>query len=124
MARDIIVRKARKDYVCDCCGHIIHAGTEYLDHVITHHYPYTEHERYHDECPKQDVIERLFYSLVREKGDLVCADRAGNKIHVIGFYWDADGIKVEYRDWASPCVNTMPLKELAENYHDAEGVKI
>ena len=121
MARDIIVRKARKDYVCDCCGHIIHAGTEYLDHVITHHYPYTEHERYHDECPKQDVIERLFYSLVREKGDLVCADHAGNKIHVVGFYWDAEGIKVEYRDWASPNINTIPLKELASDYHDAKG---
>lgn len=119
--RNIIVRKARKDYVCDCCGHIIHSGTQYLDHVITHHYPYTEHERYHDECPKQDVIERLFYALMREKGDLICADRAGNKIHVIGFYWDADGIKVEYREWASPCINNMSLKELASEYHDEKG---
>ena len=119
---NIIVRKARKEYVCDCCGHIIKAGTEYLDHVITHYGTHTQHERYHDECPRLSDIDRLFHALVRENGDLIVAEtKTGNKIHVIGFYWDANGIKVEYREWTSPCVNTMTIQELLHNFRDAKG---
>ena len=121
MSDSIIIRKAKQDYVCSCCGHIIHKGDEYLDKVILNVGKIVKHDRYHDDCPKQDVIERLFYALMREKGDLICADRAGNKIHVIGFCWDAYGIKVEYRDWANPCINSMYLKELASEYHDEKG---
>lgn len=31
MTNNIIIRTAKKDFVCDCCGKIIKTGTEYLD---------------------------------------------------------------------------------------------
>ena len=31
MSGNIMIRKAKNNYVCECCGHIIKAGTEYLD---------------------------------------------------------------------------------------------
>lgn len=60
MANNIMIRTARKDYVCDCCGHKINAGTEYLDKVILNNGKCVRHERYHDECPK---INKLLTTL-------------------------------------------------------------
>lgn len=57
MANNIIVRTAKKDYVCDCCGKIIKTGTEYLDKVVLNNGTCVRHERYHDECPKDEVTE-------------------------------------------------------------------
>lgn len=81
---NIVIRKARQDYVCDVCGHIIRANTEYLDKIITHDAKAVRHERYHDECP-QDKVTDLFKAIKDANYELPCADADGNK-------WYAKGI--------------------------------
>lgn len=85
---DIIVRKARNDYVCDCCGHIIKAGTEYLDKCIIIHGIPVKHERYHDECPDEGAALRLFKKIVAANGDLIVSTPSGNKCHITGISFD------------------------------------
>lgn len=81
---NIIIRKAKQDYVCDCCGHIIRTDTEYLDKVILNTGKVVRHERYHDECPRDKVTD-LFETIKAANYNLPFVDSDGNK-------WYAKGI--------------------------------
>ena len=81
---NLIVRKARKDYVCDCCGHVIKAGTEYIDNVVIKYGNVVKHERYHDECPAKSEAECLFKRIIDADGDLIASTPEGNKVHITG----------------------------------------
>lgn len=101
---DIIIRKAKKDYVCDVCGHIIHAGEEYLDKVITHDGKAVRHERYHDECPADKTTD-LFKAIKDADYSLPFADPDGNK-------WYAKGITQDMvciTSWDNLETKTIPV---------------
>ncbi len=85
---NLIVRKARKDYVCDCCGRIIKAGTEYIDNVVLKYGSVVKHERYHDECPDKSEAEYLFKRIINANGDLLASTSSGNKVHITGVTFD------------------------------------
>lgn len=61
---DILIRKAKAEYVCDICGHKIHKDEEYLDKVYLNG-KYTRHVRYHDECPRKSVVEKAAWALIK-----------------------------------------------------------
>lgn len=84
---NIIIRTAKKDYVCDMCGHIIHKDSEYLDKLILNsNKGYVIHERYHDECPNKKTDVDKVYDILRT-GELVPAIYNNAK-------WDITGIIV------------------------------
>ena len=121
MANDIIIRKASKDYVCSCCGHIIHKGNEYLDKVILNVGKIVKHDRYHDECPCASDASKLFARIERENGDLICGDVNGYKIHIVGVAWDNNKVPVFlFREWNSNEKKILPV-ECAYNLIDANG---
>lgn len=108
---DIIIRKAKKDYVCDVCGHIIYTGEEYLDKVITHDSKAVRHERYHDECPCDKVTD-LFKIIKDTNYELPCADTNGNK-------WYAKGITqgmVCITSWDDLETGTISLDRFLKEY--------
>ena len=109
MANDIIIRKASKDYVCSCCGHIIKKGDEYLDKCIFNVGRIVKHDRYHDECPSTSDVSKLFIRIERENGDLICSDADGCKIHIIGIAWTNKGPMFLYRDWNSSEKKVLPV---------------
>ena len=123
MSSNIIIRKAKNNYVCDCCGHIIRAGSEYLDKVILNNGKCVEHTRYHDECPRLSIQELLLSKIVANQGSYIVADKDGNKINIIGVVninlrhisWC-----VIYNDWNDIVDKRLPIDELC-NYHDADG---
>ena len=93
---DIIIRKAKKDYVCDVCGHIIKTGEEYLDKVILHDGKVVRHERYHDECPCEDKVVKLFKETAASGFRLPVSKKSdGIKYLVVGFIKDC----VVLSDW-------------------------
>lgn len=120
MANDIIIRKASKDYVCSCCGHIIKKGTEYLDKCIFNVGKIVKHDRYHDECPHASDVSKLFARIEHENGDLICADGKGCKIHIIGVAWNNQGPLFLYREWAGNEKKVLPI-ECVYNLVDANG---
>lgn len=120
MANEIMIRKASKDYVCSCCGHIIKKGDEYLDKVILNVGKIVKHDRYHDECPHNSDISKLFARIEREDGDLICADGEGCKIHIVGVAWNNKGPLLIYREWSGNEKKTLPV-ECAYNLIDANG---
>ena len=61
---DILIRKAKADYVCGICGHKIHKDEEYLDKVYFNG-KYTRHVRYHDECPRKTSTEQVAWLLIK-----------------------------------------------------------
>lgn len=97
MANDIMIRKASKDYVCSCCGHIIRKGDEYIDRCILNVGKIVKHDRYHDECPHNSNVSKLFARIERENGDLICGDCNGCKIHIIGIAWSKKGSVFTHR---------------------------
>lgn len=110
MANDVMIRKANKDYVCSCCGHIIKKGEEYLDKVILNTGKIVKHDRYHDECPCISDVSKLFARIERENGDLICVDGKGCKIHVIGIAWN-NGVPIFlYREWTSNENKVLSIK--------------
>ena len=118
MANDIMIRKASKDYVCSCCGHIIRKGDEYIDRCILNVGKIVKHDRYHDECPRNSDVSKLFTRIEREDGDLICSDSTGHKIHIIGVVWNNLGPMFLYREWddsekkASPIENVHSLVDV------------
>ena len=121
MANDIMIRKASKDYVCSCCGHIIKKGTEYLDKVILNTGKIVKHDRYHDECPHASDASKLFARIERENGDLICGDtNGGYKIHIVGIAWNNDGPLFLFREWDSNKKKVLPV-ECAYNLVDVNG---
>lgn len=93
MAGDIIIRKAKKDYVCSCCGHMIKQGEEYLDKVIINTGKIVRHDRYHDECPASTDVEKLIRKIEAADGDLIAADSKGDKWHIVGVQY-VDGVPI------------------------------
>lgn len=121
MANDIVIRKANKDYVCSCCGHIIKKGSEYLDKVILNTGKIVKHDRYHDECPHASDASKLFARIERENGDLICGDANGDyKIHIVGIAWNNDGPLFLFREWDSNKKKVLPV-ECAYNLVDVNG---
>ena len=115
---DIIIRKAKKDYVCDVCGHIIHAGDEYLDKVITHDGKAVRHERYHDECPHVDDAKqnKFIHKLLNSKDMLAINLNNFDKFHVTGLAVGVTGIHVEMADWGWNRVPDVFIKTFLEEY--------
>ena len=111
---DIIIRKAKKDYVCDVCGHIIHAGEEYLDKVITHDGKAVRHERYHDECPYTDSkkLDKFIRALMSKKELIAYSTLTHDKYHVTGITHDS----VELLNWDWHRVPDVPIKTFLEEY--------
>ena len=85
---NIIIRKAKSDYVCQVCGHIIRSGTEYLDRVVLNNGKCVQHERYHDECPK---VSKLCTQLFKHDVPSVCMYN-NTKYWLVGMRY-APGIK-------------------------------
>lgn len=96
---NLIVRTARKDYVCDCCGHIIKAGTEYIDNIVLKYGNVVKHERYHDECPHMAAEMILFKKIVAADGDLIVSEPNGDKHHIIGIRYSGSAPHAVIKDW-------------------------
>ena len=121
MANTIIIRKASKNYTCDVCGRIIREGSEYLDRIILYNGKCVQHERYHDECPKTSLAQKLFCKLEQNNYDLIAAsNKTGDKIHIIGINCLIKGVMIIFTDWDDNESKTMDLSEL-KNYHDCNG---
>lgn len=95
MASDIMIRKASKDYVCSCCGHVIRKGDEYLDKVILNTGKIVKHDRYHDECPK---ASKLLTVLFKNNNPVVCA-HDGIKYYLEGMRYSCDTKKAIIKEW-------------------------
>ena len=120
MSDSIMIRKAKQDYVCSCCGHIIHAGDEYLDKVILNVGKIVKHDRYHDECPAFTEAEKLFKKIAAANGDLIMADSKGNKYHLTGVKYIGGVPKVIYQPWESSLITAYDLVWL-KDCHDEKG---
>ena len=114
---DIIIRKAKKDYVCDVCGHIIHAGEEYLDKVITHDGKAVRHERYHDECPYADDTKtsKFIRAFISSKDMIAENMLTHDKFHVTSINNGME-LKVGLLDWEWNKVPDVPIKMFLEVY--------
>ena len=123
MANDIMIRKANKDYVCSCCGHIIRKGDEYIDRCIFNVGKIVKHDRYHDECPRNSDVSKLFTRIEREDGDLICSDSNGRKIHIIGVAWNNLGPMFLYREWNDSEKKALPIENV-RNLIDVNGGSI
>ena len=123
MANDITIRKANKDYVCSCCGHIIRKGDEYLDRCILNIGKIVKHDRYHDECPRNSDVSKLFARIEREDGDFICSDSNRRKIHIIGVAWNNLGPMFLYREWDSNEKKALPIENV-RNLIDVNGGSI
>lgn len=115
---DIIIRVAKKDYVCSVCGHIIKEGEEYLDKVILHDGKRVRHERYHDECPyADDIKQHKFIHKLLDSKDIIAENTVDNcKYHVTGLSTSTSGIHVELLDWDWHRVPDVPIKTFVEFY--------
>lgn len=122
MSDSIIIRKAKQDYVCSCCGHVIHKGDEYLDKVILNVGKIVKHDRYHDECPHQSALIKLFTHLEQSNGDIPAA-AGGDKCHVIGVQWLRNEPHILVREWTSAEVIPLTLEQ-ADNLIDEKGDKL
>ena len=97
MANNIIIRKAKVDYVCQVCGHIIKAGTDYLDKVILNNGKCVQHERYHDECQKiSKLCKRLFKYDERTVGM-----HNGKKYWLVGMCYASGTKQAVIKEWNS-----------------------
>ena len=123
MANDIMIRKASKDYICSCCGHIIRKGDEYIDKCIFNVGKIIKHDRYHDECPHNSNVSKLFARIEREDGDLICSDSNGRKIHIIGVAWNNIGPMFLYREWDDSKKKALPIENVS-NLVDVNGGSI
>ena len=121
MSGNIMIRKARNNYVCECCGHIIKAGSEYLDKVILNNGKCVEHNRYHDVCPKTQLPQVLFDRILRANGDFPAAFEDGTKIHIIGIAFNNKGPVVIYREWLGTEKLALSFDEIIGRCHDADG---
>lgn len=116
---NIIIRKARQDYVCNVCGHIIRAGTEYLDKIITHDAKAVRHERYHDECPYSDneAIDKFIRHFIINPNIIGVEKRTGVKVIVVGMSnWD-NKLSVELLDWDYNKIPDVWLTRFIEEYN-------
>ena len=119
---NLIVRKARKDYVCDFCGHIIKAGTEYIDNIVIKYGNVIKHERYHDECPVKKNAELLMKRIIDDAGDLICSDPDGEKHHIIGLQYNGPTLYVVTKDWDGG-ITPLTIEQIKE-WVDSRGERI
>ena len=120
MSDNIIIRKAKQEYVCSCCGHIIHVGDEYLDKVILNVGKIVKHDRYHDECPVMSDAEKVFRKITAAKGSIIIADSDGNKYYLIGIEYVGTVPKAIYQQWETSVTTTCDLTWL-KDCHDEKG---
>lgn len=123
MAGEIIIRKATKDYVCSCCGHIIKQGEEYLDKVILNTGKIVKHDRYHDECPASTDVEKLIRKIEAADGDLIAIDSTGDKWHIVGVQYSADVSMVVINTWIKEKTNIVSF-ETIKTFLDDRGNNI
>jgi hypothetical protein len=124
MSGNIMIRKAKNNYVCECCGHIIRAGSEYLDKVILNNGKCVQHDRYHDVCPKLDSKALLFDKIIEANGDLPVANSDGIKKRIAGIAFAEGEWYILYHDWDNPSKGMyMPFTSIFD-YHDADGKQI
>lgn len=97
MANNIIIRKAKADYVCQICGHIIRSGDEYLDRVVLNNGKCVQHERYHDECPK---VSKLCIQLFKHNEPPVCTYN-DIKYLLVGMCYDSGTKQAVIKEWDS-----------------------
>lgn len=119
---NLIVRKARKDYVCDYCKHIIKAGTEYIDNIVIKYGNVVKHERYHDECPVKEATELLMKRIIDDAGDLICSEPNGEKHHIIGLQYNEAVPYVITKDWDGGI--TLLTMEQIKEWVDGRGERI
>lgn len=120
MAGEIIIRKAKKDFVCSCCGHVIRQGEEYLDKVILNTGKIVKHDRYHDECPASTDVEKLIRKIEAAEGDLIAIDNQGDKWHIVGVQYVAGVPMVVINTWLNNHVNTITF-DLLKTFLDENG---
>ena len=118
----IVVRKARKSYVCDGCGRIIQVGTEYLDDVVIKYGSVVHHKRYHDECPARTAAEWLFKRIIGADGDLLVSEPSGEKHHITGIQYRGATPYVVVRDWDE--VVSLMTMDTIESWIDENGERI
>ena len=119
---NLIVRKARKDYVCGCCGHIIAKDTEYIDNVVLKYGSVVTHERYHDECPAKLGVERLFKRIIDAEGDLIVSGPFGDEHHIIGIQYSGSTPCVVTKDWDEDI--SLVTMDSIESWFDEHGDRI
>ena len=119
---NLIVRKARKDYVCDYCKHIIKAGTEYIDNIVIKYGNVVKHDRYHDECPVKEDTELLMKRIIDDAGDLICSEPNGEKHHIIGLQYNEAIPYVITKDWDGGI--TLLTMEQIKEWVDGRGERI
>lgn len=119
---NLIVRKARKDYICNCCGHIIAKGTEYIDNVVLKYGSVVKHERYHDECPAKSEVERLFKRIIDADGDLIVSEPSGDKHHIIGIRYSGSVPYVVAKDWDEGI--SLVTMDIIKSWIDEHGDRI
>lgn len=126
MAGEIIIRKAKKEYVCMCCNHIIKVGEEYLDRVIFVYGKPVRHDRYHDVCPTPTAVEKLIKKIEDAGGDLMAMDKYGVKIHIVGVAWNDNHEPVFlYKEWCEQTKHAMNLNtRRAAEFIDYKGDSI
>lgn len=112
MAGEIILRKAKKDFVCSCCNHIIKAGEQYLDRVTFVCDKIVKHDRYHDECPASTDVEKLIRKIEAAEGDLIATDNQGDKWHIVGVQYAAGVPMVIIKTWIKERINTVPFETI------------
>ena len=119
---NLIVRKARKDYVCDYCKHIIKAGTEYIDSIVIKYGNVVKHDRYHDECPVKEDTELLMKRITDDAGDLICSEPSGEKHRIIGIQYNEAVPYVITKDWDSG-ITLLTIEQIKE-WVDSRGERI
>lgn len=122
MANNIVIRAAKKDYVCDCCGRLIKAGDEYLDKVTLNDGKCIRHERYHDECPRDSAPERIVKRLVESGEPLPIRDIKNDvkySLHGVELYdgnWYA-----RVSEWGTGNARSVNIIALIYGFVDGEG---
>lgn len=76
------------------------------------------HERYHDECPKEDPLTLLLMRIIASGGELFATHYDGTKICVVGIAYKAYNEPVIlYKEWNSNKKLAMDAS-LGVNYID------
>lgn len=125
MSANVVIRTAKKDYVCDCCNRVIHAGEEYLDKVTLNDGKCVRHERYHDECPRDSAPERIVKRLVESGEPLPVHDTKRDiKYNLYGVeLWDKDWY-ARVVEWGTSVARSINVAVLVNDFVDGEGGRL
>lgn len=112
---EIVIRKAKKDYVCKKCGHVIKKDSEYLDRCIFTG-NFVGHERYHDVCPKANPLIKLFKELLVTEG-MACCTRSGVKYYISGIDWVDNEPQIKLLEWVTQeFLEWIPYSEFQRDF--------